>query len=257
MHEALLNVENATVLFGSNRAVKSVSLKIEAGEAVAVVGFNGAGKTTLARVIAGDLKPSEGKVVLKDGHESLDLLAFGATGLVRRGIVLVPSTGAVFGSFSIAENLKAVLAALGVSRSDRRNLLEDVYGMFPILGSRRSQLAGSLSGGETKLLAVARGVLAVAAAGRVREPRRGKGFSLLIVDEPTHGLHPGSIRRVGEALRDLLRRSIALLIMEEMAPFALDLASRAYVMRQGRFVASGESSFLRERNEIPEISLAV
>lgn len=253
----LLTVQNVSVHFGTVRAVQNCSLRIVRGTATSVVGLHGAGKSTLGRIIAGDIVPSQGVVGLAERDGELVRPLRGLEEAVALGVFFIPASGAVYRGFSVVENLAAVLAALEAHREDRQALLDGVYEMFPVLWDRRGQLAGSMSGGEAKLLAIARGVLAVTAAVRAADRRSRPTFPLLIVDEPTHGLHPASIVRVGDALRTVQERDTSLLIIEEKSTFALDLAQVIYVMRRGEIIFCGNPRSVRAEHDLVEVGAPI
>ncbi len=209
--------------YGPVRAIEGVSLAARAGEIVTVIGSNGAGKTTLMKAIAGLLAPAEGSVQF-DGHE---IAGAPAHTVVRRGLCLVPEGRQVFGHQTVSENL--LLG--GYSRSaDLGPEMERGFALFPRLRERRNQLAGTLSGGEQQMLAIARGLMS--------RPR------LLLMDEPSLGLAPRLVREIFAKITDLRGEGVTVLLVEQMARLALRVADRAYVLEHGRIVRQGRSAEL-------------
>jgi len=220
----MLRVENLVAAYGRIEALHGVSLHVEEGEIVAIVGANGAGKTTLMKAIAGVHPAASGRILL-DGEDVTRLPAFAR---VSRGVALVPEGRQVFGPLSVADNL-----ALGAFRADGDAAAdrEEMEELFPILKERRHQAAGSLSGGQQQMLAVARAMMA--------RPR------LLLLDEPSMGLAPIVAREIFEKLRERHRSAgLTVLLVEQNVSAALGLASRAYVLETGRVAAEGPSRTL-------------
>lgn len=220
----MLKVENLVAAYGRIEALHGVSLHVEEGEIVAIVGANGAGKTTLMKTIAGVHPAASGRIVL-DGE---DVTTLPAHRRVARGLALVPEGRQVFGPLSVADNL-----ALGAYRSagDAAADRAEMEALFPILAERRRQAAGSLSGGQQQMLAIARAMMA--------RPR------LLLLDEPSMGLAPIVAREIFERLRERHASSgLTVLLVEQNVSAALGLASRAYVLETGRVAAQGASKDL-------------
>lgn len=216
----LLSLERCDVSFGAVRALAGVSLHVEAGEVVGVAGALGAGKTTLMRLIAGLVPPSSGGV----SFAGIDITRLAWDARARRGIVHVPADGGIFPSLTVAENL--MLAEPKPADSARRRWLE---ALFPLLADRRRQQAGSLSGGEQRQLAIARGALA--------QPR------LWLLDEPLLGLAPATSAAVRRAIAGLRQEGVAVLLAEERPTEDLRaLASRVVGLRGGHLVAAAEVS---------------
>jgi branched-chain amino acid transport system ATP-binding protein len=227
MTAPLLSVSRLSVHYGRISALRSVSLTVDAGDAVAILGPNGAGKTTLLRTLAGLEPPSDGVVRLSGD----DVTGAPAERLVRAGIALVPEGRGVFADLPVRDNL-----ILGRYRRRRcRGLsadLDDVFSLFPILGERARQRAGTLSGGEQQMLAIGRALMA--------KPR------LLLLDEPSLGLAPLAVRQVVDRLLDLRARGITILLVEQNTRVALQLATRGYLLQRGRVLFAGTSAELRE-----------
>jgi branched-chain amino acid transport system ATP-binding protein len=225
--QALLEVQGLSVAYGAAPAVTRVSFQLHAGRAVVVLGPNGAGKSSLARAITGLVRPTEGAVYF-DGD---DVTGMAAHRLARRGMALVPEDRGIFRGLSVMDNLRMALRN-GVPRSRREASLERVLDLFPVLGSRRRQIAGTLSGGEQQMLALAR-VL----AGEAR---------VMVVDEPSLGLAPQIVDKVYEVLRSVRESGISLLLIEQFVERALDFADDACLLSHGRVELHGPPSEVRE-----------
>lgn len=217
--DCLVDVRDLVVRYGAITAVHGVDLKVHAGETVAIVGPNGAGKTSLLSAIAGIVRPESGMIDVA----GVPLLGLALSDVVHHGVALVPEGRNIFGSLTVLENLR-----LGATvRRDDAVLsdIEAVFSDFPILGERRDQPAGQLSGGEQQMLAIARAMLS--------RPR------LLLLDEPSLGLAPTIVDKVYAILRDIRSRGTALLVVEQNAARAFELADRACIMSQGAFTLQG------------------
>jgi branched-chain amino acid transport system ATP-binding protein len=231
----LLEVVGLAAGYLGERVVDEIDIKVGTGEAVAIIGSNGAGKTTLFRAIAGLLRPMAGRVVL-DGTDVTRLPAHRRS---RAGIAYVPAERHLFPAMTLKTNL--VLGAYP-KRPDRETL-ELVYALFPRLKQRVRQQAGTLSGGEQQMLAVARALTA--------RPR------LLMLDEPTTGLAPIVARAAFEALDGLKSQGMTLVIAEQQVPLALSVADRGYVLENGRIRLSGTSEDLARNPEVQRAYLGV
>ncbi|MBI3649121.1 MAG: ABC transporter ATP-binding protein [Actinobacteria bacterium] len=221
----MLSVDEITVAYGPVTALHGVSLQVSEGEIVAVLGPNGAGKTTLLRTLAGALRPRHGQIWL-DGKRLDGIVPEEA---VRRGIATVPEGRLVFPGLTVEENLQ--LGA--ISRRDRQAIraeIDELFSMFPILGERRAQPAGTLSGGEQQQLSIGRALMA--------RPR------VMLLDEPSLGLAPIIVGQIFALLRDLRGRGATLLLVEQNVHKALEIADRAYVLSVGRVVTSGPARTL-------------
>jgi branched-chain amino acid transport system ATP-binding protein len=223
---ALLDVQGIGSGYGDVPVLSDVSLTVSADEIVSVVGANGAGKTTLLSTISGLLPCTSGTIHF-DG-EAIDKLA--AHEVVTRRLVMVPEGGRLFPFMTVLENLE--LGAFNASaRPALKALLDDVLALFPILAERRQQLAGSLSGGERQMCAIARAMMS--------QPK------LLMLDEPSLGLSPLMVEKVFELIVSLARqKGIAVLLVEQNVGDALGMASRGYVIERGRVVKSGTGESL-------------
>ena len=214
MSPPLLEVEDLRVRYGSVEAVHGVSFAANAGEVTALIGANGAGKSSTLAAISG-LVPAGGRIRF-DGR---DIARVPPHAIVREGVVQVPEGREILALMTVEENL-----LMGLRGRDRSELVS-AYERFPILGERRALLAGTLSGGEQQMLAIARALLA--------RPR------LLLLDEPSLGLAPLIVKRVFDTLADLKHQGVTMLLVEQNALRALRLADRAYVMELGRIVLNG------------------
>ncbi len=221
----LLEVRGLKVAYGGINAVKGIDLDVRAGEIVALIGANGAGKTTTLKALAGLLAPTAGSVHY-DGQNVTGTPAFA---LVRRGLALVPEGRGVFARLTVEENL-----AMGAYiRDDKAGIAHDrehAYATFPRLAERRGQLAGTLSGGEQQMLAIARALMC--------KPR------LLLLDEPSMGLAPIVVQKIFETIRTVAREGVTLLLIEQNARLALQTCDRGYVMESGLITLSGEAKSL-------------
>jgi len=226
--DSLLKIHDVHVAYGAGvRALQGVSLQVRPGEVVALIGANGAGKTTLLKAIAGLVQPQAGEISF-DGRA---LGAVDAADRVKLGVALVPEGRRLFSRLSVAENLK--LGSYGNSDpAHRKEMLERVEALFPVLRQRARQRAGTLSGGEAQMLAIARALMS--------RPR------FLMLDEPSLGIMPRLVDEVMDSLRRLHEREgLTMFLVEQNVPAALDLADRGYVLQTGRVVLEGRSEELR------------
>jgi branched-chain amino acid transport system ATP-binding protein len=236
---ALLTVDKINSGYGDIPVLRDVSLQVGANEIVSVIGANGAGKTTLLRSIAGLLPCTHGTIQF-DGHRVDGLPAHQ---VVVRGLVMVPEGGRLFHFMSVQENLE-LGAFNGSARPQLKATLEEVFTLFPILASRRDQLAGSLSGGERQMCAIARAVMS--------RPK------LLMLDEPSLGLSPLMVERVFEIIVSLARsKTIAVLLVEQNVGDALDMAHRGYVVERGQIVKTGSGTDLLADPEVQQAYLGL
>ena len=228
--ETLLKVEGINVYYGAIHAIKDISFQVNQGEIVTLIGANGAGKTTTLQTVSGLLRSKTGSILF-DGQ---DINTVSADKLVGRGLAQVPEGRRVFLQMSVEENLEMgayTQPPAGVPRD-----LEMVYDLFPRLKERRSQVAGTLSGGEQQMLAMGRALLS--------HPK------LLMLDEPSMGLAPILVEQIFDIIQDLNRKGSTILLVEQNAQMALSVAHRGYVMETGKIVATGSGAELIESPEI-------
>ena len=223
----MLEVDNIHTYYGNIHALKGVSITVEEGEIVTLIGANGAGKSTTLWTIAGLLEPRQGRVLL----EGEDLTDYKAHEIVYKGVALVPEGRRVFAKLTVAENLD-----MGAyHRSDRAGIaadLERAFTLFPRLKERRKQVAGTLSGGEQQMLSTARALMA--------RPR------LMLLDEPSMGLAPVLVENVFETIQGINRDGTTILLVEQNAHMALQVADRGYVLQTGEIVLSDTADGLRQ-----------
>ena len=223
-HEApALRVLDLSAGYGGLPALNGVSLEVRRGEIVALVGANGAGKSTLLRAVAGLLQPAAGRIE----HEGRRIDGRPAHEIVRSGIAYVPEGRHLFGRLTVLDNL---LLGAFTHHDGREQGLDEVTALFPVLKDRAQQLAGTLSGGEQQMLAIARGLMS--------RPR------LLLLDEPSLGIAPKLVARIYEELQAINAKGLTLLLVEQNVRAALTCASRAYVLQTGRMVREGPSADL-------------
>jgi len=234
----MLKVDNIHTYYGNIHALKGISITVEEGEIVTLIGANGAGKSTPLWTISGLLKPRQGKVFL-DGE---DLTGYKAHEIVYKGVALVPEGRRVFSKLTVAENLD-----MGAyHRSDRAGIardLERVFTLFPRLKERRSQVAGTLSGGEQQMLTTARALMA--------QPR------LLLMDEPSMGLAPVLVEDVFETIQGINRDGTTILLVEQNAYMAFQVADRGYVLQTGEIVLSDTADGLRQNPMVQKAYLGM
>jgi len=216
----MLSIKGVDAYYGHLQALWDVSLEVNEGELVALVGPNGAGKTTTLRVITGLLKPASGSVHFND--QCLDREE--AHDIVGLGISQVPEGGRIFAGMSVLENLE-LGAFLSKARAVKDESLKWVYGIFPVLEERKEQRAGTLSGGERQMLAIGRALMS--------KPK------LLLLDEPSFGLAPILVDHIFEMITEINKQGVTILLVEQNIRAALELASRAYVIENGRAVGQG------------------
>jgi branched-chain amino acid transport system ATP-binding protein len=227
----MLKINDINVYYGNIHALKGVSLEINQGEIVTLIGANGAGKSTLLKTISGLLKPKNGEILFESEHVAGKVPQL----IVKRGISQVPEGRRVFANMSVEENLE-----LGAYlRKDKKGILEDfekVFQLFPRLQERRKQQSGTLSGGEQQMLAMGRALMA--------RPR------LLLLDEPSMGLAPLLVKTIFRIIEEIKQTGTTILLVEQNANMALSIADRAYVIETGKIVASGTSEELSQSDQI-------
>ncbi|MFN8523299.1 MAG: ABC transporter ATP-binding protein [Chloroflexota bacterium] len=234
----MLEVSGVQARYGDLPALWGVTLEVRAGEIVALIGPNGAGKTTLMRTIAGLHAPSNGSIIL-DGEPIHGLRA---NRIAERGVILVPEGRRLFGTMTVQENLE-IGAYSPRARAERHRSLANVHAIFPILAERRSQVAGTLSGGQQQMLAIGRALMGL--------PR------LLMLDEPSLGLAPVVVQQIFSVMRDVHSRGVTVLLVEQNAHLALEMADRAYVIERGRVVRSGTGQELLGSEDVQRAYLGL
>jgi branched-chain amino acid transport system ATP-binding protein len=233
-----LLVEHLEVRYGDLVGVVDISLKVQTGQIVALLGSNGAGKTTTLNAIAGVVRPARGKVQWR-GEQIAGQPAYA---IVSKGLALSPEGWRLFVAQTVEQNLRLGATALA-DRSRTGALFERVYALFPRLAERRRQLAGTLSGGERQMLALGRALMS--------EPQ------LLMLDEPSLGLAPAVVEALYDTLTELHRQGLTLLLAEQSIPLALGIASYAYVLQTGRIALEGKAADLEQNEQVREIYLGL
>ena len=232
---ALLEVEDIHTYYGNIEALKGVSLNVEEGEIVTLIGSNGAGKSTTLRSISGLTAPREGSIRL----DGVDIVGTPPQEIVRAGVALSPEGRHCFQRMTVRENLDM---GAYLRRDDRVNDdLERIYDLFPRLKEREKQKAGTMSGGEQQMLAMGRALMA--------EPR------LLLLDEPSMGISPILTERIYETIAEINRQGMTILLVEQNANFALEVSARGYVLATGKVVLSNSASALRDDPEVQKAYL--
>jgi branched-chain amino acid transport system ATP-binding protein len=221
----LLNIEEIHTHYGEAHILQGVSLSLEEGEVVTLIGRNGAGKTTTLKSIMGVVRPRPGRVLLRGE----DITALGSHAIARRGIAWVPEERRILPNLTVLENLR--LGMLGARTNGGTRALDEVFEYFPRLRERIAHRGRFLSGGEQQMLAIARGLVA--------RP------TVMLVDEPTEGLGPLIVRNLTEVLAEINRRGTSILLVEQTLEVALALSRRLYVMDQGRVQFEGTPETLR------------
>jgi len=238
MHEALLKVSGIDVFYGDVQILREVSLEVRGGEIVTVIGPNGAGKSTLLRTIMGFEHPRQGSITFKE--IAIDRLPPERT--VPLGLTIVPEGARVFADMSVLDNLK-MGSYIKSARSSREQALEQVFTLFPRLHERTSQKGGTLSGGERQMLAIGRALMS--------RP------TLLLLDEPSLGLAPILVTDVFEAVLEIARAGVTVLLVEQNVHVSLEITDRAYVLENGRIVMEGSGSDLAHNDHVRKAYLAL
>ena len=234
----MLEVQNIHTYYGNIHALKGISLTVEQGEIVTLIGANGAGKTTILRTIAGLLKPREGKVIL-NGE---DLTPYRAHQVVYKGVSMVPEGRGIFAALTVAENLD-MGAYIRKDKAGIKADLERVFTLFPRLKERHSQVAGTLSGGEQQMLATGRAMMS--------HPR------LILMDEPSMGLAPVLVESIFDTIVQINKEGTTILLVEQNATMALGVAQRGYVLQTGQIVLSDTAANLRQNEMIQKAYLGI
>ena len=228
---AMLEVKDINVYYGAIHAIKGISLSVEEGEIVTLIGANGAGKSTTLRTISGLLKPKTGEI----NFLGKSIAGMPAHKIVREGISQVPEGRRIFAEMTVQENLE-LGAFIRTDKDDIQNDFKMVFGRFPRLEERRLQQAGTLSGGEQQMLAMGRALMS--------RPK------LLLLDEPSMGLAPLLIKEIFSIIADINKTGTTILLVEQNANMALSIANRAYVLETGRITISGDAKKLAASEDI-------
>lgn len=235
---ALLEVQEVHAYYGQIHALKGISVTVEKGEIVCLIGGNGAGKTTTLRTISGLMKPRAGSVIFDND----DVHSYRPDMLVSRGVAMVPEGRGIFAKLTVAENLE-----MGAyTRTERASIQKDLdyaYNLFPRLGERKTQLAGTMSGGEQQMLAMARALMA--------RPK------LLLLDEPSMGLAPVLVETIFETIETINKEGMTILLVEQNAHMALQIANRGYVLQTGEIVLDDTAQALRKDATVQKAYLGI
>ncbi len=232
----MLSVEKVVSAYGNIQALKGVSVSVDEGKIVTLIGANGAGKTTLLKTISGLVKPSEGTI----RFEGRDISKMAPHEIVKLGISMVPEGRRVFPRMSVLENLE-MGAYLVRDRKQFQDGLDEAYRLFPKLKERTRQLAGTLSGGEQQMLAIGRALMS--------------SPTLLLLDEPSMGLAPIIVEEIFSIIQDINRKGTTILLVEQNAHMALSIANTGYVLETGHVVLHDSASSLLENEEVKKAYL--
>jgi branched-chain amino acid transport system ATP-binding protein len=235
---SLLELENVHTYYGNIHALKGLSIHVEEAEIVSLIGGNGAGKSTTLKTISGSLHPRHGSIRLAGE----DLTKLKPHEIVQKGVVQVPEGRRVFGRLSVTENLEMGAYTVNDKRRINGNM-EKVFSMFPRLKERRSQLGGTLSGGEQQMLAIGRALMA--------DPK------VLLLDEPSMGLAPVLVDSIFDKIQELHKQGTTILLVEQNARAALAVADRGYVLQTGTIVLSGDAAELRANEMVQKAYLGI
>ncbi len=234
---ALLEVHDIHTYYGNIHALKGVSFAVDSGEIIALIGSNGAGKTTTLRTISGLMEPREGSVV----YDGEDISGARADTLVAKGISMVPEGRGVFAKLTVEENLD--MGAYTRRDSGVKDDLKGAYELFPRLEERRKQVAGTLSGGEQQMLAIARALMS--------------GPRLLLLDEPSMGLAPVLVDGVFDTVQRIANEGVTILLVEQNAHMALQIADRGYVLQSGEVAISDTAANLQQNATVQKTYLGI
>ena len=232
----MLKIDNIVVKYDTIPVVKGVSMEVNEGELVALIGANGAGKSTILKTISGLMRPAQGKITFND----MELSKMGANDIVKAGVVQVPEGRQIFSKMTVYENLR-LGAFLRKDRAEFQKNIDYVFEMFPILKERIKQQAGTLSGGEQQMLAMGRALMSC--------PK------FLLLDEPSMGLSPIMTEQVFSVIKTLKSHGITILLVEQNAFEALEVADRAYILETGNITLSGRAQDLIKNPAVKEAYL--
>ena len=230
----MLKVRNLEAGYGKLKVLKGISLHVNPGEIISIIGANGAGKSTLLNTIASIITPSSGEIIFKGKNVESERPDY----MVKHGCALVPEGRQLYPAMTVKENL--VLGAYTLYSGKNKRVaderLDDIYGMFPVLFERKNQLAGTLSGGEQQMAAIGRALMS--------------GPELLMMDEPSMGLAPIIVKNIFRTIEKLRSQNKTILIVEQNAKAVLEIADRGYVMETGTLIMEGEASELLDNNDV-------
>ena len=228
----MLRLDNVHTFYGKSHILHGVSLEIQTGEVVGLLGRNGVGKSTTLKTIMGLVRPSEGQITFEERR----ITGVAPHHLARQGIAWVPEDRRIFRLLTVQENLRVGLDRSGVTEARKRALLDRVFESFPRLKERRGQPGGTLSGGEQQMLAIARAMML--------EPR------IILLDEPTEGLMPRMVTEIRDIVGVLHREGVAILLVEQNVPLTLEAAGRVYIMEKGVVRHHAPSAELRANQTV-------
>jgi len=232
----LLKVENLNVFYGAIHALKGISLEVNEGEIVTLIGANGAGKSTTLNTICGFLRPRSGTII----YEGKEIIGYQTPDIVKMGISQVPEGRRIFPNLTVIENLE-LGAYLRWNREEMKKSMQNVFRRFPRLEERQKQMAGTLSGGEQQMLAIGRALMS--------RPR------LMLLDEPSMGLAPVLVREIFSIIKEINEQGTTILLVEQNASMALSVAQRGYVLETGRVILQGSAKELSNNEEVKKAYL--
>jgi branched-chain amino acid transport system ATP-binding protein len=228
----MLTLDNVHTHYGKSHILHGVSIDVQAGEVVGLLGRNGVGKSTTLKTVMGLVRPSEGTVTF----EGKQVGGMAPHHLAHLGIAWVPEDRRIFRLLTVMENLRTGLERAGMTEAKRKTMLDKVYGSFPVLAERRDQAGGTLSGGEQQMLAIARAMML--------EPK------IILLDEPTEGLMPRMVGQISSIIDMLHREGVAILLVEQNVPLTLEASSRVYIMEKGVVRHHAPSADLRANHAV-------
>lgn len=234
---SMLELKDLNVYYGNIHAIKDVSLKVEEGEIVSLIGANGAGKTTTLQSISGLLKPRSGEIFFLEK----DIMKVEAHNILKMGLAQVPEGRRIFSHLTVKENIQMGSYTIKDSPDKKKEERKAIYDRLPRLRERKKQLAGTLSGGEQQMLAMARALMS--------RPK------ILLLDEPSMGLSPLLVKEVFELIKDLNKNGMTILLVEQNAKMALSISHRAYVLETGKIVTEGKADTLMNNEAIKKAYL--
>lgn len=234
----MLELQNINIAYGYLQVVWDLSFSIQTGEVVAILGLNGSGKTTTLKAIVGLLKPKSGKILFY----GQDITGLDTNQMVRKGLVFIPEERNLFASMSVRENL-LMGAYIIDDKKEVERMLQYVFELFPRLAERKNQLAGTMSGGERQMLAIARGLMS--------SPK------MIMLDEPSMGLSPKNVLAVFDTIQKLKKENVTIVIVEQNVNTTLQIADRAYIMEQGRIAMEGTSKDLSSDDHVRKLYMGI